>query len=464
MLRKKLSSSPIGGGKIAKKAMSSRPKLIDKAAGKSLAVVSEADKRSMRRKRIRKARERTAELLTPVNMLLRDARTKEGDLVGNEAIVAVSLARGIYKIGVEAIQERFSRVGFKIVFHNLTEDNAEYVASFVIAVNEESKVVSLVYRGSQNTLDWITNFRAVPTKFSDRLQMHKGVKLSMRHHYKRVLKDELERQLSDKLDGEWRLMVCGHSLGGALSTAMSMQWCLDHKQDESNPFFPVPVSLFTFGAPLILFLDDEMLNPVEAGGCPLDQRNVHNFVNNYDIVPRILGQGGQTLFFKRKRLIDNVKKWRPIGNYYFLRGRLDSYDDDSNEELSIPALMQAQEARRERTDDCTSDTSELTTTECEDELAAEFEDDDDIFNWDEMLEELPEPEALDRLEDEEEAAAVGQAGFRRPEKPHAYVVSDNISELLDMPLSAGQLKKSLPDHFMPKYEAHVCYIFGGGNQ
>lgn len=257
------------------------------------AVIAGADKRSKRRKRIKQARERTAELLTPVNMLLRDARTKEGDLIGTEAIVAVSLARGIYRSGVEAIQERFSRVGFKIVFHNLTEDNAEYVASFVIAINEESKVVSLVYRGSQNTLDWITNFRAVPTKFSERLQMHKGVKLSMRHHYKRILKDELERQLAGKLDGDWRLMVCGHSLGGALSTAMSMQWCIDHKQDESNPFFKLPVSLFTFGAPLILFLEDDMLNPVEAGRCPLDERNVHNFVNNYDIVPRILGQGGQ---------------------------------------------------------------------------------------------------------------------------------------------------------------------------
>ena len=184
-----------------------------------------------------------------------------------------------------------------------------------------------------------------------------------------------------------------------------------------------------------------------------------------------------------------MKKWRPIGNYYFLRGRLDRYDDESNEELSISALMKAQEAQREKTECDTEDCSRSDETEdvayCEDEATSEFEDDagDDagLFNWEEMLEELPEPEALERMEEEDEAAALAQAGFSRPDKPHAYVVSDNINELLDMPLSAGQLvrssfslakqqlltlmqKKSLPDHFMPKYEAHVCYIFGGATE
>mmetsp|Transcript_2346 Transcript_2346/g.8347 ORF Transcript_2346/g.8347 Transcript_2346/m.8347 type:complete len:459 (+) Transcript_2346:91-1467(+) len=453
-------SSQVGGGKLAKKAMKNRPKLIDKAATK---IVTEADKRSRRRAKIRAARKRTAELLTPMNMLLRDARTKEGDLVGDEAIIAVNLARGIYKSGREAIQEQFSRVGFEIVFSNLTEDNPAYIASFVIAVSEERKVVSLVYRGSQNTLDWVTNFRAIPTKFSERLQMHKGVKLSMRQHYKRVLREQLENELEHRADGDWRLLVCGHSLGGALSTAASMQWCIDHKQDETNPLYNVPISLFTFGAPLILFLEDEDVKPAEAGKCPLDESCVHNFVNNYDLVPRLLGQGGENVWLKRRkrRIIDNVSKWHPIGNYYFLRGRLDSYDEEANEDLSLLALMKARASALEQEQDTdASDASDDTAARADESADEQTEV---MFDWEEMLEELPEEAVLDQIESEEEAAVLAEAGFQRPATPHAYVVSDNISELLDMPLSAGQLKKSLPDHFMPKYQAHICYIFGAKN-
>ena len=61
-------------------------------------------------------------------------------------------------------------------------------------------------------------------------------------------------------------------------------------------FYEMQYNIFTFGAPLILYCTEKNTHPFHAGQCPIDDRHLHNFVNNFDLVPRLLGHSAQVKY------------------------------------------------------------------------------------------------------------------------------------------------------------------------
>ena len=138
-----------------------------------------------------------------------------------------------------------------------------------------------------------------------------------------------------------RIVFTGHSLGGAVATALYLSWNLV----ELFKLYPnVKTSAISIGAPLLISnppkgfyatattIEEEDDTDVDINlnliGVQLS-RNVHNIVTQLDLVPRILGKHPLPDFisemnlgnFFNRILLKNIKreKYRPFGNFYSLR-------------------------------------------------------------------------------------------------------------------------------------------------
>lgn len=154
-----------------------------------------------------------------------------------------------------------------------SQDNG-FTDTQVAVLNQlNSDRLYIVFRGSDKPIDWINNFqfRQQIYPYSDDnpdVRFHRGFMMA----YFAVRQQLLEAM--DKFVGQ-RVIVTGHSLGGALATiaALDIQYNLGNKRDLS-------FEVYTFGAPRV---GNQAMVESYNGRIA----NSHRFIYGWDIVTRI---------------------------------------------------------------------------------------------------------------------------------------------------------------------------------
>ena len=128
-----------------------------------------------------------------------------------------------------------------------------------------SDIVLIAFRGTENVADWIADFNAlrVTRPYG---KVHRGF-----YHAFNDVRSSLEAVLAPVRNR--RLIVTGHSLGGALATVAAAEWLQD------NSF--APAAAFTFGQPRVG--DSQVAKFINSSFGDRYSR----FVNDDDIVPRV---------------------------------------------------------------------------------------------------------------------------------------------------------------------------------
>lgn len=300
-----------------------------------------------------------------------------------------------------------------------------FTTNYAVLTHDESKTIVTVFRGSQNAKDWLTNFRAIPAKLFEGISIHKGFLNALEKQWKKnILPVYIELLQSGRYEN---IIMCGHSLGGALASGLYLRWM---KSEESINLRKSTL-LFTFGAPLSLFYKkpvEELLNDLQF----IEPSMVHNFVNNHDLVPRLLG--GTTLGPNRGYYIPVVKTlrqaivqtnryWIPFGCYYFMDGRATLVTNNDDPTVS------------------------LTESQCI--TIPDFTEDDlSIADGDEF--ECSSSEDFEEDDENEEITPDCTIYLIKPER---------IMELLKLPYSRKAAKKCVQDHSMKFYKANMYHVY-----
>ena len=178
-----------------------------------------------------------------------------------------------------------------------------------VAGSDDAVIVA--FRGTRpdQLLDWMTDFDAGQTDFSDLFggpgvgDTHRGFSLGLLHLWEPILADVTRFQ--DKAQTLW---ITGHSLGGALAVLCAGAFTFAKR---------LPVNgLYTYGQPRVGDLDF-------VSQCDSHLGNVHfRFVNNEDIVTRIpprifphlpfpffYGHSGQVMYFDGQGILHTDETW-----------------------------------------------------------------------------------------------------------------------------------------------------------
>ena len=145
----------------------------------------------------------------------------------------------------------------------------------LLKVNEEKKqkTVTIVFRGSQELGDWMTNFRAKDENFYGRGFVHQGFRHASNLFLKMVReKGELSSYVPDILENNIKIVLAGHSLGGTMATLIGCH-LLERGVKKEN------LEVYTFGTPPMG--DEDFCNYYQ------ERVHLHRFVNQNDVVARL---------------------------------------------------------------------------------------------------------------------------------------------------------------------------------
>lgn len=176
-------------------------------------------------------------------------------------------------------------------------------AHFVVLECPQWQQVIVLFRGSQNVLDWITNLSFKPSKeaiTSDHHHHHEHDEHEQEQqsngHCQLRFHSGAYNQLSKALpliheavrpfeQQNYEVLVTGHSLGGGYAT---LYHYLNGRHLHAHFRH---VRLITFGAPLFLFSEQKDHAPCLAalGVDHHFEDSSHHFIHGRDIVPRLLG-------------------------------------------------------------------------------------------------------------------------------------------------------------------------------
>lgn len=135
-----------------------------------------------------------------------------------------------------------------------------------LCIDRESNSVVLAIRGTFSTSDVLSDLLARQVTFEGHV-VHEGVLISAKWLFEKVLPSL--RRIHDLRDGHLRLVVTGHSLGGAVAALLT--WMLRLTSE-----FPTALC-FTYGTPMIV--DPKLAERME--------HFVVSMVNAKDMVPRL---------------------------------------------------------------------------------------------------------------------------------------------------------------------------------
>ena len=156
------------------------------------------------------------------------------------------IARTIYRR--EGRAEFFARAG---LLEQRFFDRGSTQAALVVGPG----IAVLVFRGTSDLRDWLTNLRVAPVPWSRGGRVHEGFARGLQHVF-----DEVEAELTGL---SLPTFVTGHSLGGALATLAASRHAF--------------AAAYTFGAPRVG--DGDFWSTLR---CPL-----HRVVNGRDLVPTL---------------------------------------------------------------------------------------------------------------------------------------------------------------------------------
>jgi hypothetical protein len=145
----------------------------------------------------------------------------------------------------------------------------------LLKVNEEKnqKTVTIIFRGSNELGDWMTNLRAKDENFYNRGYVHQGFRHASNLFLKTVRqKGELSQHIPEVLENNTNIILTGHSLGGTMATLIGCH-LLERGVKKEN------LEVYTFGTPPIG--DENFCNYYQ------DKLHLHRLVNENDIVAHL---------------------------------------------------------------------------------------------------------------------------------------------------------------------------------
>jgi hypothetical protein len=147
-----------------------------------------------------------------------------------------------------------------------------YAGSYTTIVDDNRKQQTIVVRGSDDFLDWMTDFRFQPT-LDDILQVavHSGFRLYARA----VLADLLRPEIVKELNPAYDTYVAGHSLGGAAAVLVALYLYVGYPNA-----LPHLKGVYTYGQPKVFDNHGATSWPNFAG-------TIYRVENCYDPVPLV---------------------------------------------------------------------------------------------------------------------------------------------------------------------------------
>lgn len=154
----------------------------------------------------------------------------------------------------------------------------QFIVSIKKVRENEKGEISIIFRGSQEKEDWLTN---LSLKYSShnkfRKCVHSGFYRSFKIFRKSVKSKKVDKEIDflediKSINENYKLTLSGHSLGGAIATIVGCYF-IDKGINKDN------LSIFTFGAPPIA--------KKEFCDYYKNSFNIFRFVNKEDPVPNI---------------------------------------------------------------------------------------------------------------------------------------------------------------------------------
>lgn len=145
----------------------------------------------------------------------------------------------------------------------------------------KKEIIVLVFQGSQEIEDWMTNISAEKVKYFDKEKVHKGFYNSLKLFLKTIEHKEFSTNKKYKyhlhkdinfLNDNCKIFLTGHSLGGAIAT---LAGCYFHDLGIKRE----NMSIYTFGAPPIGSQDFYIKYKSKL--------DLYRVVNEDDIIPKI---------------------------------------------------------------------------------------------------------------------------------------------------------------------------------
>jgi hypothetical protein len=154
---------------------------------------------------------------------------------------------------------------------------------FSYLTKKDSKGVQniiVVFRGSQEPQDWMTNFNLKDEGFEGKGRVHQGFHRALKLFFKIVKhQTKLKHNLSlatqqdiDNLNKNSKIILAGHSLGGALATLVGCS-LIERGLKKEN------LEVYTFGAPPV--------GTKEFSTYYDEKINIYRLVNEQDVVPKL---------------------------------------------------------------------------------------------------------------------------------------------------------------------------------
>jgi hypothetical protein len=162
-------------------------------------------------------------------------------------VTAADLCAWIYSQEADRIAE-----GVHIIYTHKAKGEKEPV-EWSLLEDRRHSAFYVVFRGSVTAFDWITNMQAgSKDDTAHGLRVHSGMAGALHRHTYKVV-DEVQEMLArtNKPENNAKVLLCGHSLGGAYAQLVALE--LLQKQKQSSR----PNKVFTFGSPQVIIPPDE---------------------------------------------------------------------------------------------------------------------------------------------------------------------------------------------------------------
>lgn len=154
--------------------------------------------------------------------------------------------------------------------------------------------------------------------------VHSGFYEGARKHAENIV--SLVRLQQRRRGHSLPVWVTGHSLGGGYANCLILHLLA---QQQGAHLFSAGGGAVTFGAPQVLYSEDasalyEALSSLESRGWSADgssrpadaQLHFHNFVNNADVVPRLLGSSLDSVHDRIQQYVASMQRVRSISQHY----------------------------------------------------------------------------------------------------------------------------------------------------